>query len=403
MMPLLAFIGTFSMMPVSLLAVYPGEGNRLRKDKTVLQSLFRPDLHVVLVHYPIALATLGLAIELFSIFWRRSSFRTAGRWMILLGTLLCLPALTTGLYAAYQALGGDVGMSWHQIQSGSDFDEQKWELLRDHLILTAGGTGLMLVVVIVWLASSDAWRRRLHVVHLLALLLGVVALAFGADHGGQMRYHGVGSIKPDAPAPTTSQDDSLPMQEKIRILIPPIQVHLILAGLTVATSLAAIGLSFRKLGEARRIERDYDTDIADALTAHSLDPGAAPARLPPEEPESSVPAARFWALGALLALTTIASGWWMFFDGAWDFNVMRDYVRDPEHQRVFFHVVFGASLVILPLILALFTRFAPRARIFLWILTLCMIAVLAAQIWLGVLLMFDTNVGPINAWNVPGQ
>ena len=48
-------------------------------------ELIHPNWHVVLVHYLIALLTLGLAIELLSFLYRRSTLRTAGRWMLLIG------------------------------------------------------------------------------------------------------------------------------------------------------------------------------------------------------------------------------------------------------------------------------------------------------------------------------
>ena len=44
-----------------------------------------PNLHVVWVHFPMALLIIGALIELFSFMWWRSGFRAAGRWMILIG------------------------------------------------------------------------------------------------------------------------------------------------------------------------------------------------------------------------------------------------------------------------------------------------------------------------------
>jgi hypothetical protein len=48
------------------------------------------------------------------------------------------------------------------------------------------------------------------------------------------------------------------------------------------------------------------------------------------------------------------------------------------------------------LILALFTRFAPRARFFLILLTLCILTIAAIQIWLGILLLFDEGANAAN-------
>ena len=59
-----------------------------------------PNLHVILIHLPLALLFIGTLIELFAVvFWRRGQFRVAGRWMILIGALSAAPTATSGLYA----------------------------------------------------------------------------------------------------------------------------------------------------------------------------------------------------------------------------------------------------------------------------------------------------------------
>ena len=63
------------------------------------KELVNPNLHVVLVHFPLALLLAGLAIEVFSFMYRRSSFRAAGRCMILLGALASVPTALSGAYA----------------------------------------------------------------------------------------------------------------------------------------------------------------------------------------------------------------------------------------------------------------------------------------------------------------
>jgi uncharacterized membrane protein len=61
-------------------------------------ELVNPNLHVVLVHFPIALLVIGTLIELFSFLgWRTSGFRIAGRWMIGLGALLAIPTSLSGI------------------------------------------------------------------------------------------------------------------------------------------------------------------------------------------------------------------------------------------------------------------------------------------------------------------
>ena len=46
----------------------------------MVKQFVNPNLHVVLLHYPIGLLFAGLLIELFSFLgWRRGGFRAAGR------------------------------------------------------------------------------------------------------------------------------------------------------------------------------------------------------------------------------------------------------------------------------------------------------------------------------------
>ena len=63
------------------------------------------------------------------------------------------------------------------------------------------------------------------------------------------------------------------------------------------------------------------------------------------------------------------------------------------------HVIGGGSIFVLMFLLALFGRFAPRQRVLLTLLALLLIAVVAAQVWFGILLMYDTPAGPITAFN----
>ena len=71
------------------------------------------------------------------------------------------------------------------------------------------------------------------------------------------------------------------------------------------------------------------------------------------------------------------------------------HIPDAKRAREGLHIVFGASILVLVLILALLTRFAPRSRVFLSGFALLLVLVMAAQVWLGVLLIFDGGRGPL--------
>ena len=64
------------------------------------KEFINPNLHVILIHYPLGLLVVGTLIELFSFLgWRNSAFRAAGRWMLLIGILSLTPTMFSGLYA----------------------------------------------------------------------------------------------------------------------------------------------------------------------------------------------------------------------------------------------------------------------------------------------------------------
>ena len=70
-----------------------------------------------------------------------------------------------------------------------------------------------------------------------------------------------------------------------------------------------------------------------------------------------------------------------------------------EHGRDGWHLILGLAIVVLPLILALVTRWTPRNRIIVGALAILLGVAIAGQLWLGVLLMYDTPDGPLTHFN----
>ena len=101
----------------------------------MVKEFVNPNLHVVLVHYPIGLLFAGVLIEAFSFLgWRRGGFRAAGRWMILLGALTGVPTALAGAYAlvdvARQNLPADVASAqWKELAAASPLvqDKEAWD------------------------------------------------------------------------------------------------------------------------------------------------------------------------------------------------------------------------------------------------------------------------------------
>ena len=64
-------------------------------------------------------------------------------------------------------------------------------------------------------------------------------------------------------------------------------------------------------------------------------------------------------------------------------------------------MVAAGTIVVLVLLLAALARWARRRRLLLATVGLLLLAALAAQLWLGVLLMYDTPSGRIDQFRPP--
>jgi len=351
-------------------------------------------------------------------------------------------------------------VTWSQARASSPVarDAEAWEMLERHAYLNGGVTALLAFVVVVWLSGSDSWRRTLHLPLLILLLAGVGAAVVSAWYGGEVVYRkGVGvegAAMAMAMAPTTLPTDSgsvaattgaaaaaatLPLsattspttspteltdiERDVARVLPPMQAHVILAGFAVAIALAAMGASLRAAGAARAAAAgepvDELSELAAAYGARPVRPGRGPevssyadayaaagaagaARNAPYD-VGRTPSARLWLLTFLLALLTAGIGYWMLirgdavqnlvdFAGIWNNHI-------KLHERRMFHVIAGGAIVVLPLLLALLARVAPRARGLLFLVSLLLIVAVAAQVWLGTLMLWDSHEGPARAFN----
>lgn len=368
-----------------------------------MRELVTPNLHVVLIHLPVALLIVGTLIELFSFCWRRSSFRTAGRWMILLGALSAIPTATSGIYAFRDVVGpADSPLRWADLVKQTYFtDEVQFHHMGRHIWLNSAAALLSCLVVITWIGCSDNWRRKLHWPLLVLLVAACGLVTAGNWHAGEMVYrHGIGMESlPSASAAAAAKQTWV---ECIKSAVPPIQLHLIAAGMVIALALAALGLSIRAIsaGAGTTTAQPVPGDAPQMMDAPQTDASAqaylADVRAALQEPSTGeVPSTRFWLLAVLAGLATAAAGLWVAKLFNW--HDLKEEIE--ESPRILAHTIFGVSIIVVALVLTIQSRWGKRSKLMLWIFASLLVLAVAGQIWIGTLLLFDTDHGSVTRFN----
>ncbi len=136
-----------------------------------------PNLHPMVVHFPIALLTSFLILEVLSIILKSESLKTGAAWMLYAGTLGAVAAVLAGFRAA-ASVGHDEVI--HAIME-----------THEHLGLTVL---LLAVVLSIWrILTAGRLKGTLRLIYLALAFVMVIVMSFGADMGGLMVYtHGVG-------------------------------------------------------------------------------------------------------------------------------------------------------------------------------------------------------------------
>jgi uncharacterized membrane protein len=400
-------------------------------------ELITPNLHVALIHFPLAMLSIGVMIEFFSFLWPRSSFRVAGRWMILVGALAAIPATFSGIYAFKAIAQTNMDANWHDLKEASPVLSQPavWNMLRRHTLYQAIASGVAAVVVMIWLGASDRVRKSLHVLLVLILVAVVGAMVYGSWFGGEMVYHKAVAVdtttQQPAETPTTLPASWTAGPTKIEQQFPPIELHIIMAGVFTALAVASIGLSFRRIHTAVD-PMDEPIVTVGQQTQSQRTPAAAVDLVRSFNPSLDlslrphVPAGRFWILTFLLALITTLGG---LFVIARDADILKDITQNPKqtpallwnqikpsdgealskagekspkNYRHLAHAIAGSAIVVLPVVLGLLVRFAPREKIMLSVVTFLLIVAVGLQVWFGILLWLDTPDGPLTNYNPPG-
>lgn len=388
------------------------------------KEFINPNWHVVLVHFPIGVFLLGMLVEVVCLLFRHhGSIRAGARWMVVLGALAGLPTAYAGAYAlsdVARRTAPDVPQDapWHAVASGSSLSAHQWEMIENHVWTSGGIAVVAAVLVTLAVACSDRWRAGLYPVF-LGMLLGCAGfMAAGAWYGGEMVYrHGIAVKLPydnSEGGPSSSTTESAPadsagdspaseiQQEKGRGLyhyVNPLQTHVTLAGLAAALGMLGIGLSLRAASTSPHW-RDPELSRAgvEALPHPQRGGREDLAMLRSFAPNvevtgvaERVPVARFWLMTCLVSIAAALAGWWVLGKEHETYRPqdLWSLVTSEGHVRRIAHVAGAGAIVVLPLFLALLGRVARRSRALIALFSLLLVAAVAGQVWMGVLLMYD--------------
>lgn len=366
-----------------------------------------PNYHVILIHYPLALLGLGLLIELFGFLWPTGSIRSAGRWMLLLGALSTIPAVTSGIFAKYdgiQRLAADQD-TWQTIKTSARLSALQWKFLNQHVLFASIGSALATLVAIIWLSSSAPWPSRLHPLGLLLFLVSMGLMTFGAHKSGEMVYTTqfgtidqgqLEKLQTDWNTQTQQAAPKEKFERRLDYYVDPLQAHVIGAGVVFALSAAGLGLSLKRAAQLRKVPPLVDE--ADAKLEGT--------------PPSKLPVPQFWISTAVLAFFTLVAGWYVWAHdfqmplwhvrGVFLTQIWQPYVKDAtNNSRLPAHLILGTGIVLVSLLLVPVARWSGRSKGPILLFGLLMIAMAAAQIWIGILLMYDNDSGPLTQFNPP--
>lgn len=136
-----------------------------------------PNLHPLLVHFPIALLSCYLLLDIVGVAARNAAWRRMAGGLLYLGTLFAAVAVVLGLQAAQSVPHG----------------EEVHSIMIDHRNHGLTVLGMALLLSLWRCFRGERWSAVGTVLHLLVAAVMVIVMAHGVDLGGLMVYgHGVG-------------------------------------------------------------------------------------------------------------------------------------------------------------------------------------------------------------------
>jgi len=365
-----------------------------------LIRFINPNYHVILIHYPLALLGLGLIIELFAVLWPTSSIRIAARWMVVLGALATIPAAMSGLFAKYdivQQIAGGAEGNWRDITVAAKMSAEQWKFLNQHVLFSSIGAGVASLAAIIYMGASPRWPDRISPPLMIMFMAAMGLMTYGAYNAGEAVYRTGFSTRSQVESDrlmsdwkheTKVADPEDKFSRRLEFYVDTLQAHIIGAGMVFALVAAAWGVTCQRSSQLRQPKAE-DAPAARPVLAR---------------------AATVWLLTLVAAVSVTAIGWYYFAHDlqtplwkvktVFDSEIYEPYKRDPaNNSRTMAHFVLAVSIIVLALVLAPAARYAAGNRLLIGILGLVMIAAVAGQIVVGMLMLYDTDNGPLNRFN----
>ncbi len=129
-------------------------------------------LHPVVVHFPIALITVGVLFDILGIALKREDLTLVGKWDMLFGSTSLVFVVATGLLA----------------EAAVGHTEEAHDLMTLHkrigitVLVLLGSLAIMRVVI------RDSLLKRYQNVFLVLSIIGVLFITYGAYLGGRLVY-----------------------------------------------------------------------------------------------------------------------------------------------------------------------------------------------------------------------
>jgi len=380
-----------------------------------------PNYHAILIHYPLGLLGLGLVIELLGFLWPSGSFRSAGRWMLLIGALSTMPAATSGIFAKYDIVRQSAGFregNWSDIKAAANLSAQQWQFLNRHMLCSLIGAALATIGAVFYLASSPKFPDRPDIFTLGMFLAAMGLMTFGAYNAGENIYRTQFATRPQAladqqiadwHAKTDKATGAEKFSRRLEYYVDTMQVHVIAAGMLGALAAAGIGFSMQRSLQLQEQERTRKPR-AESPPRDGL-PRDGPSGPQVNESKgmsvtaSSAPV-RFWAVALLVGLTTAGVGWYIFGhdlgEPLWHVRaIFRDQIWQPfqtdkaQNARLLTHLILGTGILLLSLAFIPIAHWMAKSRFLVAFLGLVLLLAIAAQISVGMLMLYDGDSGPL--------